>query len=391
MIKDDKPLLRRPTRRQFLKLAASATLSSTALSGCGWTLAEVQRFSETACTQTQAKVKAKTKVKGSSNVLYIYTWANYTDRELLDRFRQETGIKVVADVFDSNEVMLARLQAGGGSAYSIIYPSDYMVQKMVESCLLRELDHSRITGLDGLIPQFQNPGYDRGNRHSVPLSWGTTGLIYNSQKLKEAPQDWSYLWESQQPQLATLKRMTLLNDVREVMGAGLKMLGYSYNSTNNEQIQQAYEKLAQLKPRVASFTSDSWRPQILSGDLFIAMCFSSDASEIMEENEDLQYVLPKSGSSLWTDTLAIPITAPNIEGAYAWINFMLQPDVAAQICERLNFATPNQIAIDKLPPKVKNNQNMFPPDSSLKLCESISPIGKMEEVYDEYWTKLLII
>jgi spermidine/putrescine transport system substrate-binding protein len=391
MTNDHQPLLRHPTRRQFLKLAASTTLSSTLLSGCGWTLAEVQESSETACGRTLADVKPKTKVQESSKVLYIYTWANYTDRDLLDRFRAETGIKVVADVFDSNEVMLARLQAGGGGTYSIIYPSDYMVQKMVDLCLLRELDHSRIAGLQGLIPQFQNPGYDQANRHSVPLSWGTTGLIYNSQKLKEAPQDWSYLWESQQPQLSELKRITLLNDVREVMGTGLKMLGYSYNSTNPEQVQQAYEKLAQLKPRVASFTSDAWRPQMLSGDLLIAMCFSSDASEIMEENENLQYVLPKSGSSLWTDTLAIPITAPNIEGAYAWINFMLQPDVAAQICERLSFATPNQLAIDQLSEKVRNNQSLFPPDSSLKLCESIAPIGKMEEIYDEYWTKLLII
>jgi spermidine/putrescine transport system substrate-binding protein len=341
-----------------------------ALSRCGWTLAEV---------------RPKSKPQGSSKELYIYTWSSYTDQALLERFKKETGIQVVTDVFDSNEVMLARLQAGGGGAYSVIYPSDYMVAQMVELGLLRELDRSRLVSLKQLIPRFQNPVYDPGNQYSIPLSWGTTGLIYNTQKLKPAPQDWNYLWQNQQK---LSRRMTLLNDLREVMGAALKILGYSYNSKNPQHIQQAYEKLAQLKPNLASFTSDAWRDQVKSGDLMLAMCYSSDANEVIAESSNLEYIVPKSGSSLWTDTLAIPTTAPNVEGAYAWINFMLQPDVAAQIAERLSFATPNKMAIEKLSSKVKNNQNLFPPESVLKRCESIAPVGKVSEVYDSYWTKL---
>lgn len=365
---------RASTRRHFLKVAASATLSSMALSGCGWTLAQVR-----------PEAKSQGSLKGSSKQLYIYTWSSYTDQDLLDRFAQETGVKAVADVFDSNEAMLARLQAGSGSAYSIIYPSDYMVQKMVELDMLTQLDYSRLIGIDQLDPRFVNPEYDPGNLHSIPVSWGTTGLIYNKQKLQPPPEDWSYLWEHQ-PQLS--KRMSLLNDVREVMGATLKMLGYSYNSTNPQHIREAYEKLAALKPSVASFTSDAWREQILSGDLLIAMCYSSDANEVIRENANLQYVLPKSGATLWMDTLVIPKTAPNPEGAYAWINFLLKPDIAAQICERLSFATPNKGAFDKLPAKVKNNSYLFPPNSSLKRCESIAPIGKISEVYETYWTQI---
>ena len=366
--------LKRPTRRQFLKLAASATLSSTTLSSCGWTLAEVRPKS------SQAKSS-----QDSSKQLYIYTWSSYTDQALLDRFKRETGITAVADVYDSNEAMLARLQAGGGGSYSIIYPSDYMVSKMVELGMLQELDLSRLKGLKQLVPRFQNPVYDPANQHSIPLSWGTTGLIYNTEKLKTAPQDWNYLWQNQQ---ALSQRMTLLNDVREVMGAVLKMLGYSYNSTDKNQVKQAYEKLVELKPNLASFTSDGWRPQAQSGDLLVAMCYSSDANEVMEENDNLQYLIPKSGTSLWTDTLAIPTTAPNREGAYAWINFMLKPDIAAQICERLSFATANKAAFNKLPPKVKTNQNLFPLESALKRCESIAPIGNFSEVYENYWTQL---
>ena len=367
---DRQQFLKRPTRRNFLQVATVAALSGLTLSGCGWTLAEV---------------RPTTTSPGDRNKLFIYTWTNYTDDELLDRFTEITGIKAVVDVFDSNEAMLARLQASGGGAYSIIYPSDYMVRKMVELDLLLKLDFERIIGMDRLFSKFLNPIYDPNNLHSIPLSWGTTGLIYNSKKLSEVPEDWSYLWQYKDK---LSRRMTLLNDVREVMGATLKMLGYSYNSTNPQEIKKAYETLVELKPSIASFSSDSWRSQILSGDLWIAMCYSSDAAEIMVENPDLQYVLPKSGSSLWTDTLAIPKTAPNLEGAYAWINFMLEADVAAQICERLSFATPNQKAFKLLSRDIQEDPSLFPEESALERCEGLAPVDEVSELYDRYWTQL---
>ena len=359
------------TRRRFLETSAAA-LSGLALSSCGWTLAKVR--------------SAPVNSGGSSQKLYIYTWAGYTDEELLKRFSTETGIQVIADVFDSNEAMLARIQALGGGEYSIIYPSDYMVRKMVELGMLTKLDHSRLEGLDLLFPKFQNPSYDPGNDYSLPMSWGTTGLLYNAKKLKQQPEDWNYLWDNQQ---ALSRRMTLLSDVREVMGATLKMLGYSYNSTDPQHIKQAYEKLAKLKPSLASFTTDAWRSQILTGDLLLAMCVSSDANDAISENEDLQYLLPRSGSSLWTDTLVIPKTAPNPDAAYAWLNYMLQPEITAQICERLSFATPNQEAFNLLDPEVRNNPILFPPQALLAKCEGISPVSpEVTELYESYWTRL---
>ncbi|OLT59327.1 ABC transporter substrate-binding protein [Moorena bouillonii] len=367
---DRQQFLKRPTRRNFLQVATVAALSGLTLSGCGWTLGEV---------------RPTTTSPGDRNKLFIYTWTNYTDDELLDRFTEITGIKAVVDVFDSNEAMLARLQASGGGAYSIIYPSDYMVRKMVELDLLVKLDFERIIGINRLFSKFLNPIYDPNNLHSIPLSWGTTGLIYNSKKLSKVPEDWSYLWQYKDK---LSRRMTLLNDVREVMGATLKMLGYSYNSTNPQEIKKAYEMLVELKPSIASFSSDAWRSQILSGDLWLAMCYSSDAVEIMAENPDLQYVLPKSGSSLWIDTLAIPKTAPNLEGAYAWINFMLEADVAAQICERLSFATPNQKAFKLLSRDIQEDQSLFPEQSALERCEGLAPVDEVSEVYDRYWTQL---
>jgi len=357
------------TRRQFLKKSA-ATISGLAVSSCGWRLADVQSAPAT---------------KGSADQLFIYTWAGYTDNALLDRFAEKTGIRVVADVFSSNEEMLARVQAGGARAYSIIYPSDYMVVQMTELGLLTPLDHSSLGGLDRLKKQFQNPVYDPGNRYSVPLSWGTTGLIYNSEQLKEEPEDWDYLWEHKQ-ELA--RRMTLASDVREVMGAALRMLGYSLNSTNQEQVKQAYEKLVELKPAIASFTTDAWRPQMLTGDLKVAMCYSSDANEVISDNDKLKYVVPKSGSSLWTDTLVIPKGSPNPEAAYKWINFLLQGDVAASLVERLSFSTPSEDAFSLLTPELRENELLFPSEAVLKNCEGVAPVGKFMEVYDRYWTQL---
>ncbi len=357
------------TRRQFIKTSA-ATIAASTLASCGWRLAEV---------------KSNPQIQSSLDLLYIYTWAGYTDQDLLDRFYDETGIKVVADVFDSNESMLARVQAGGGGAYSIIYPSDYMVQKMAAQNLLTELDHSLIIGLDDLFSQFKNPIYDPGNRYSIPISWGTTGLVYNSKLLTIAPTDWDYIWENRD---LFWRRMTLVNDVREVIGCALRKLGYSYNSTNEEHIKQAYEELLVLRPAIASFTTDSWRSQILVEDLLIAMCYSSDAAEIKPENADLEYVTPRSGSSLWMDTLVIPKNAPNPDGAYRWINFMLQPDIAAEIVERLSFATASTLAYEILPEELKEDPTLFPPKSVLEKCESIAPVGEYEEIYAQYWTKL---
>ncbi|MEA5515798.1 spermidine/putrescine ABC transporter substrate-binding protein [Nodularia sp. UHCC 0506] len=354
-------------RRKFLQ--GIAALSSFSLASCSWQLGNVRSATNS----------------GSSDQLHLYTWTQYVDQELLQTFTTQTGIKTLADVYDSNEVMLAKLLAGGGGVYSLIYPSDYMVQKMEEQGLLIELNHERLQGIEQLFSQFQNPSYDPKNRHSIPFSWGTTGLIYNSAILKDAPEDWDYLWQNQG---ILNKRMTLLNDVREVMGAVLRMLGYSYNSKDESQIKQAYEKLLELKPAIASFDTDAWQNQMLAGDLILAMCYSVDAIKVNRENPQLKYIIPRSGSSLWTDTIVIPKTAPNIDGAYDWLNFMLKPEVAAMISQRMNLATPNRIGFEKLPNQIKNNQNLFPPNSLLERCERITPLGDLEDVYERYWTQL---
>ncbi|MEA5570631.1 spermidine/putrescine ABC transporter substrate-binding protein [Calothrix sp. UHCC 0171] len=356
-------------RKEFLKYLAA--LSGLSITGCGWKL---------------GNVKAQANITGQRDQLYLFTWTQYTDdKELLKTFTAQTGIKLLADLYESNDIMLAKMLAGGGGAYSVIYPSDYKVQEMIDKGLLSEIQRDRLVGVENLFPQFQNPSYDPNNRYSIPFTWGTTGFIYNSEVLTIPPSDWEYLWKNRD---RLNRKMTLLNDTREVFGAVLKMLGYSYNSTNESEIKQAYEKLQELKPSLAGFDTDAWRNKILSGDSLIAMCYSGDAIKIMKEYPKFKYIIPQNGTSLWTDTLVISKTAPNPDGAYAWINYLLQPEVSAQLTINLSLATPNQASFDLLPKKYQTNTSLFPDEEILNKCERISPLGDTDEVYERYWTQL---
>lgn len=361
------------TRRRFLQ-ASTAALSGVMLSNCARNLS------------------AGRQADGSSgnaadpNTLYVYAWANYTDRELIESFQDKTGIAVTVDIYDSNETMLAKLEAGGGSAYSLIYPSDYAVSQMVEQDLVLKLDHSRLRGLDNLAEKWQNPAYDRGNTYSIPATWGTTGLTYDPQKLGTEIQGWDYLYNNQ---AALARQITLLNDVREVMGTTLKYLGYSLNSTNPDEIREAYETLVQLKPMIAAFITNGWEDQLASGDLSIAMAYSADALALITEAPNLTYIVPETGATLWTDTMVIPAAAPNVDAAYEWMNFLLEPENSAKLTQRLRFATPNQAAMALLPSELKNNKKLFPPAAILEKCEEIVTIPpEVADLYDRYWTQL---
>ncbi|MEO0457733.1 MAG: extracellular solute-binding protein [Cyanobacteria bacterium P01_A01_bin.114] len=366
------------SRRRFLQGSAAA-MAGVALSNCrGGGVSDVQSGSQT-------DEGGGTGSTAGSGVLNIYTWADYTDDELVQQFTEATGIEVKVDIYDANETMLAKLQAGGGDNYSIIYPSDYMVTQMIDLGLLMELDPSRLSGLDTMQEKWQNPVYDANNAHSVPFVWGTTGLIYNSEVLTTPPEDWNYLWDNKGD---LSRRITLLEDVRETLGAVLKSLGYSYNSTDPAELEEAYQKLVELKPALASFKSFGWQDELLGGDVLVSMVYSVEGVPVSQEDKAFDYVVPASGSSVWTDTLTIPASAPNVDAAYEWINFNLQPEVAASMAERLYLASPNAAVLDLLPEELLADPDLFPSEELLARCEGIAPLGEVSDLYDEYWTKV---
>lgn len=371
-------------RRRFLQLSGAA-LSGMALANCGRTLSD-SAPSDSSSDGEESEETASAQGNGAdADTLYIYTWADYVDEGLLALFTERTGYKAVSDIYDSNETMLARLQAGGGDTYSIIYPSDYMVQEMIGLDLLSELDPSQLEGMDQIREKWQDPVYDGQNKHSVPVSWGTTGLLINKAELGSTPEDWDYLWENMD-QISG--RLTLLDDMRETLGAVLRSLGYSYNSTDEAELEEAYQRLLELKPAIADFQSFGYEDQILSGDLLVVMAYSVDAIAATLEDENLEYIVPESGSSVWTDTIVIPKSAPNTEAAYAWMNFMLDPEVAAKAVDTLYFATPNKEAYDLLSDELKENKDLFPPEEVLSRCEGIAPVDEATQLYEEYWTEI---
>ncbi|RZM79250.1 ABC transporter substrate-binding protein [Leptolyngbya iicbica] len=368
------------TRRRFLQGSAAA-IAGVTLANCRQNIADQATPEADPAATTPEGGGAS---GGDSGVLHVYTWADYTNDEMVNAFTEQTGIEVIVDIYDSNETMLAKMQAGGGDAYSIIYPSDYMVQQMIELNMLTKLEKERISGIENIFDKWQDPVYDPGNSFSVPFAWGTTGLLYNTDIITDTPTDWDYLWENSS---ALSKRMTLLDDVRETMGMVLKSLGYSYNSTDPAEIEEAYERLIEIKPDLASFMSFGFEDGLLSGDLAVVMAYSVDALSSIAEDETLNYIIPESGSSVWTDTLVIPTTAPNVDAAYEWINFNLQPEIAQLNTETLFNATPNQVAFENLSDEFKNDEKLFPPEDLLAKCEGIAPVGDASSIYDEFWTR----
>ncbi len=367
------PGLTRRSRRKFLQKATQVALGlglTQALSSCGWRLGNVRSGP----------------VKASTDELFLYTWAQYVDDDLLRDFQAKSGLRTVRELFDSNEKMIASLQAGKGDSFSLLYPSEYFIPKLVQSKLLAELDHDRIRGLDNLMPQFRKSIADDDNHYGIPFAWGTTGLIYNQEKVSGEIQDWDYLWKNKEK---LLRKMSLLDDYREVMGFCLKTLGYSINETQPDRLKEAYEKLARLKPFISNFTTDGWRTKLASGDLWIAMAYSSDAIALLKENPKLRYVIPKQGGSRWSDWMVIPKSAPNPNAAYAWMNYLLIPEVAASVSQRLAVTTPNAAAIPLLPAELRTNPVSYPPPDIMARCEGMTALTpEAEKLYDKYWTQL---
>lgn len=367
----------RASRRRFLQLS-SAAFSGVLLSNCA-------RNIGTTGSSSATDTPAASPPSSGENILHVYTWSAYIDEDLLKGFEQSTGIKVIADIYDSNETMLARMQAGGGNQYSIVYPSDYMVEIMIEEDMLLEIDQDRVPGYADLLDQWKDPPYDPGNQHSVPYTWGTTGLVYNTELVEKPITDWSDLWE-RKSELS--RKMTLLNDVREVMGMALKMLGFSNSTQDPKEIEAAYRKLQELKPAINSFTTDGWRDQMAVGDLAVAHAYSVDGIDVVLENPKLEYVVPASGATVWTDTIAIPKTAPNVDAAYKWIEYSVEPQTAAKNLGRLKLPTPNQKTLTLLPKDLVENPDLFPPEEILAKCEVLANVGEAVDIYDRYWTQL---
>jgi spermidine/putrescine transport system substrate-binding protein len=305
-----------------------------------------------------------------ADVLNIYNWGDYIDPELLKKFEKETGMKVNYETFDSNEAMEAKIK-NGGTSYDIAIPSEYMIQKMKSEHLLKKLDHSKITGLTNIDSRFLNLDFDKNNAYSIPYFWGTLGIVYNDELIDGSQiKHWDDLWNRN-----LADNLMMIDGAREVMGLALNSLGYSLNSTNQAELNEAAAKLAKLTPNIKAVVADEIKMYMINGESAAAVTFSGEAADMMLENQHLHYVIPEEGTNLWFDNIVIPKTSKNTAGAYKFINFMLEPTNAAQNAEYIGYSTPNKKALALLPKAVTSDPQFYPPKAALAHMEVYKNLG----------------
>lgn len=321
--------------------------------------------------------------KGVPRKVNIYIWTNYLPQEVVDEFERRTGIDANVDTFDSNEAVLAKLQSGVAD-YDLVVPSDYAMKILIRQGLLHSMDHARLPHFKNLDPRFLDQQYDPGNRHSIPYLWGTTGIGYNKQKITEPIDSWRALFDERYA-----GRILMLDDVREAFGAALKLLGKSINTTDPAVLRQAAEMLKKQKRLVRTYNSSDFANLLAAGDVDVAQGWNGEmAAVVANAPERLAYVVPKEGGTLWIDNLAIPKGARNLDAAYAFLDYVLEPEVAAKIVNGVHYAGANRAALPLIDRKIRDDPSIYPPKEVLDRCELIEDLGKTTTLLDELWTEI---
>ncbi len=322
--------------------------------------------------------------------LYVYTWSEYIDPDIYSQFEEETGIRVVEDIFGSNEDLYAKLVAGA-TGYDVIVPSDYMVAMMVEEGMLAEIDHSRLETIGNLDPTFTNPPFDPNMEHCLPYFWGTTGIGFNWEDWDEAPDSWAYIFD---PELAQnfSGQISLLDDMREVFGAALIYLGYSAGTTDEAELAEARDLVLSIKEHLYSFESDTYEDLLLTGETKLAQVWNGDLLAAAEEDENLDYVTPKEGAVMWVDNLCVTKDAgedpDRMDMVYQWLDYLNRPDIAAQNTNWVWYASPNAAAESLIDPEILGWEAVYPSAETFERLEYLGTVGDATEIYSRMWTEI---
>ncbi|WP_369410400.1 extracellular solute-binding protein [Neiella litorisoli] len=316
----------------------------------------------------------------------VYNWSEYIPEDTIERFTAETGIEVVYATYESNETMYSKLQLQKNAGYDVVVPSTYYVAKMAKEKMIQPLQKELLPNLKHLDSALLNKEYDPQNNYSIPYFWGSTGLGVNTSEMDISTiHSWKQLWEPQYK-----GQLLLMDDVREVFHVALVLNGHSPNTTNPDEIKQAYELLKKLMPNVLLFNSDAPREPYMAGDVNFGMIWNGEVMMAQEEDDAIQYVYPDEGAVFWVDSFAIPAGASNVKEAHAFINFMMQPEIAKSCVEYVGYATPNKTAIAMLDKELRDNPVIFPPQSVIEKGEFQSDVGEAIEIYNNYWQQLKV-
>ena len=319
--------------------------------------------------------------------VYVYNWGEYIDPETLDMFEKETGIQVIYDEFDTNETMYPKVEAGA-SNYDVVCPSDYMIQKMIDNDLLQELNWDNIPNAKANIgAQYyeQSEAFDPGNRYAVPYCWGTVGILYNKTMVDEPVTSWSILWDEKYADSILMQ-----DSVRDLFMVGLKSLGYSMNSTDENELNEAKDLLIQQKPLVQAYVIDQVRDKMIGNEAALGVIYSGEAIFTQRENPDLEYVIPKEGTNVWIDSWVIPKNAENVENAEKFIDFMCRGDIALLNFDYITYSTPNTAAQALIEDDdIRNSKIAFPDLSQYDGLETFSYLGDdADALYNDLWKEI---
>lgn len=316
----------------------------------------------------------------------VYNWGEYIDPEIIDLFEEETGIDVIYEEFETNEIMYPKIQSGA-IAYDVVCPSDYMIQRMIENDLLAEINYDHIPNLKYIGDNYMKMSrqFDPENKYSVPYLWGTVGILYNKKMADEPVDSWGILWDKKYEDSILMQ-----DSVRDAFAVALKYLGYSLNSTDLDELEAAKNLLIEQKPLVQAYVIDQVRDKMIGGEAALGVIYSGEALYCQQENPDLDYVIPKEGTNIWIDSWVIPKNAKNVENAEAFINFLCRPDIAKMNFDYITYSIPNTAGRDLIEDEsLRNSPIAFPDDSKLENCETFRFLGDDNDaLYNRLWREI---
>ncbi len=321
---------------------------------------------------------------GYSEVLNVYNWGDYIDESILEDFENETGIHVNYEMFATNEDMYVKLKQGG-TQYDIAFPSDYMIERMINEKMLHKIDLSKIPNYKYIEDEFKSLDYDPNDEYSVPYMWGTVGIVYNKNMVKEKVDSWDILWDEKYKD-----NIMMLDSQRDTMMVALKKLGYSMNTRNVEELEEAKQLLIEQKDVIRAYVGDNVKDMLLSGEAAMAVVWSGEAMAIMFQSDDFGYGYPKEGTNLWFDSVVIPKNAQNVEAAHQFIDFLNRPDIAFRNADYIGYSSPNYKAVEQLDDDIKNLEPAYPNMEVLDKAEIFSDPGEFLEEYNRIWMEIKI-
>ena len=317
-------------------------------------------------------------IGGSLNIL---NWGEYIDPELIEIFEEETGVTVNYTEMTSNEEMLIKLRSPD-CVYDMCFPSDYIIEQLIASDMLLELDKSKIPNIKNIEERMYGftDVFDPGNKYSVPYMWGTVGILYNKTMVDEEVNSWDILWNEKYA-----GEIWQYDSVRDAIAVSLLRLGYDINTRNPDEVKEAKDELIKQIPLLKGLGTDNIRGSMENGKAALAVIYSGDAFACMDENEDLDYVVPDEGSNVWFDNVVILKSAKNTEAAHAFINFLNDANLAARNTEFIFYSTPNGAAMDLLDEYYTENETFNPSDETLSRCSVFHDLGDFVNVFNDAW------